>query len=295
MMASQKLNVIYILSEKSSGSSFLFRSLTDAMKIKAYPVTKHFESETLYWTKAASVLQLPQLKMLASSVPYTATRARAEIVEFLEQNLGFLPSHEDDRELIFRGWFEIIKKFGPSFIEKSPHHLLQKSALRLMKEFELEYKDVLNCHYVCIVRNPKDVFLSQFRRWNVKPVELENQWIINYMNWFSFSSSSPESCTLLKYEDLVLNQSEITSRICSALGVESQTTFKESSRKSKASKQSSFFGHTFSESVYHLASLLGYTKQDITGRSNLKWSIYHSYVRFIYTPAKRLYTSLRGI
>ena len=295
MMAGQKLNVIYILSEKSSGSSFLFRSLTDAMKIKAYPVTKHFESETLYWTKAASVLQLPQLKMLASSVPYTATRARAEIVEFLEQNLEFLPSHEDDRELIFRGWFEIIKKFGPSFIEKSPHHLLQKSALRLMKEFELEYKDVLNCHYVCIVRNPKDVFLSQFRRWNVKPVELENQWIINYMNWFSFSSSSPGSCTLLKYEDLVLNQSEITSRICSALGVESQTTFKESSRKSKASKQSSFFGHTFSESVYHLASLLGYTKQDITGRSNLKWSIYHSYVRFIYTPAKRLYTSLRGI
>lgn len=295
MTVDQKLNIIYILSEKSSGSSFLFRSLNEALGIDEYPVTKHFESETLYWTKAASVLHLPQLKMLASSVPYSAMRARTEIVDFLELNLGFLPPHNDDKQLIFRGWFEIIKKFGPTFIEKSPHHLMQNSALQLMKEFELEYNDVLNCHYVCIVRNPKDVFLSQFRRWNVNPIELENQWIINYMNWFSFSSSSPEKCSLLKYEDLVLNQAEITSRICSAIGVESQTTFKESSRKSKASKQSSFFGHTFSESVYHLASLLGYTKQDIAGRSNLKWSIYHKYIRFIYSPAKRLYTSLRGI
>lgn len=293
MIVGDRLNVIYILSEKSSGSSFLFRSLNAALGIQSYPVTKHFESETLYWTKAASVLHLPQLKMLASSVPYTAARARTEIIDFLEENLGFLPPHDDDRELIFRGWFEIIKKFGPTFIEKSPHHLMQISALKLMKEFESEYKDVLNCHYVCIVRNPKDVFLSQFRRWNINIEDLENQWLINYMNWFSFTESSPEKCTLLRYEDLVLEQSDITSRICAALGVKSQLSFKEKSRKSKASKQSSYFGHTFSESVYHLAALLGYSKQDIAGRSNLKWTVYQNYIRFIYSPAKRIYTLTR--
>ena len=67
MRAKEKLNIVYILSEKSSGSSFLFRSLADALNIKDYPETQHFESETLYWTKAASILEMPQLKMLASS------------------------------------------------------------------------------------------------------------------------------------------------------------------------------------------------------------------------------------
>ena len=36
MESSKKIDVVYILSEKSSGSSFLFRSLNDALGITAY-------------------------------------------------------------------------------------------------------------------------------------------------------------------------------------------------------------------------------------------------------------------
>ena len=295
MRAKEKLNIVYILSEKSSGSSFLFRSLADALNIKDYPETQHFESETLYWTKAASILEMPQLKMLASSVPYSKERANSDLIKFLERNLGSLPPYTNDKELIFRGWYEIIQKFGPVFIEKSPHHLMQQSVLQLMKEFEHEYADLLNCHYVCIVRNPKDVFLSQFRRWNVALDTLENQWLVNYMNWFNFSKDQVERCRLIKYEDLVSDQAEIVRAICEDLGVESKFVQKEKSRKSKASKQSSFFGHTFSDSIFQLASMLGYSKHEIEGQANLKWTAYHLYTRYIYSPAKRIYNNIRGI
>ena len=61
-----KLTCVFILSEKSSGSSMLWRALTRALNIQQYPKTKHFESETLFWTKAASLLEKPQLKMLST-------------------------------------------------------------------------------------------------------------------------------------------------------------------------------------------------------------------------------------
>ena len=123
MKAGAKIDVIYILSEKSSGSSFLFRSLKDALNIKTYPKTIHFESETLYWTKAASLLDKPQLKMLASAVPYPKARARKEIQDFLK----------DDPELTDEERFELYyderekrreKKSGMSY-----EQLLKKSGV----------------------------------------------------------------------------------------------------------------------------------------------------------------------
>jgi len=49
---------IAILSEKSSGSSVLQRLIASFARRKTREATRHNEDETLYWTKAASILRL---------------------------------------------------------------------------------------------------------------------------------------------------------------------------------------------------------------------------------------------
>ncbi|AMJ86443.1 sulfotransferase [Alteromonas sp. Mac1] len=297
MESIKKIDVVYILSEKSSGSSFLFRSLNDALGITSYPTTKHFESETLFWTKAASLLDKPQLSMLASAVPYEKKRAREELESFLASNLPRDITFTNDEDLVFRGWYELIKHFGPVFIEKSPHHLLQWNALALMLEFEKRYVDKVNCHYVCIARNPKDVFLSQFRRWNVNLKHLENQWLITYMNWERFrdQSSLSASKTFTRYEDLVTERQSVIAKICFTIGIKSKLEGGEKVRKSKSSKQSDAFGYVFSASTIQLAKEMGYTNSDLQHNKSLKWTLYENYIRFFYSPAKSLYQALKGV
>ena len=297
MESSKKIDVVYILSEKSSGSSFLFRSLNDALGITSYPRTKHFESETLFWTKAASLLDKPQLSMLASAVPYDKDRARKELTEFLASNLPTNITFNTDEELVFNGWFELLKEFGPIFIEKSPHHLLQWNALALMLEFEKRFSDKVNCHYVCIARNPKDVFLSQFRRWNVSLKQLENQWLTTYMNWERFLEQNSLSASKIftRYEDLVAERPVVISKICNAIGADSIVRGSEKVRKSKSSKQSDSFGYVFSESTVQLAKTMGYTASDLEHSRTLKWFVYEYYIRFFYSPAKSLYQAFKGV
>lgn len=296
MESNKKIDVVYILSEKSSGSSFLFRSLNDALGITSYPSTKHFESETLFWTKAASLLDKPQLSMLASAVPYDKDRARKELTEFLANNLPSNITFNTDEELVFNGWYELLKQFGPVFIEKSPHHLLQWNALALMLEFEKRYVDKVNCHYVCIARNPKDVFLSQFRRWNVDLKQLENQWIVTYMNWERLRDqpSLSASKNFTRYEDLVTERQSVIAKLCSSIGVKPKLEGREKVRKSKSSKQSDAFGYVFSASTIQLAKGMGYTNSDLQRTKSLKWPVYEYYIRFFYSPAKSLYQAFKG-
>lgn len=295
MKAGAKIDVIYILSEKSSGSSFLFRSLKDALKIKTYPKTVHFESETLYWTKAASLLDKPQLKMLASAVPYPKARARKEIQDFLKENLNHDIEFESDEDMVFRGWFELVRQFGPVFIEKSPHHLLQWSALELMLEFEERYKSEINCHYICIIRNPKDVFLSQFRRWNVDLRLLENQWLVAYMNWKEFSKQNkpPYNKVAVRYEDFVANPPIKVAEVCSKFGIPAQLNTLEKAKKSKSSNQSEKFGYKLSDSILNLSKRYGYSEDSLTCQSSLYWFFYANYIKFLYSPLKKIYSNFK--
>ncbi|MEQ3648108.1 sulfotransferase [Alteromonas sp.] len=297
MESSKKIDVVYILSEKSSGSSFLFRSLNDALGITSYPTTKHFESETLFWTKAASLLNKPQLSMLESAVPYDKDIARKELTEFLASNLPTNITFNTDEELVFNGWFELLKEFGPIFIEKSPHHLLQWNALALMLEFEKRFSDKVNCHYVCIARNPKDVFLSQFRRWNINIAHLENQWLTTYMNWERFrdEGSTRSSKIFTRYEELVADRQSVVEKICKVVGVTPKLKGEEKVRKSKSSKQSESFGYALSSSVINLAKSMGYSHSELQHTQSFKWTLYEIYIRYLYSPAKSLYRIVKGV
>lgn len=294
-MSENKIDVIYILSEKSSGSSFLFRSLRDGLGVTKYPKTHHFESETLYWTKAASILDRPQVKMLASAVPYEKERAKRELKHFLDTNLNSPLVYNSDEEMIFNGWYALIKEFGPVFIEKSPHHLLQWSALELMLEFEQRFSHLVTCHYVGIVRNPREVLLSQFRRWNLAPEKLENQWLMTYMNWQRLSSvlDIKGQVELIRYEDLTRAPKHVIESLCNSMNLPCKFIGIESSKKSKASKYHSLFGYQFSQSVLSLTNLQGYTQESVQGKISYKWKCYRLYISYIYSPLKFIYLKMK--
>lgn len=128
------MKCIIILSEKSSGSSVFHRILADTPGVNTARWTRHQEMETLYWTKAASVLDRPQVKMHQSEVPIERNRARRELIEFLHRNLDHYAPPDDDQDLILDGWRDLCRQRGPIYCEKSPHHLVQWSNLELILE-----------------------------------------------------------------------------------------------------------------------------------------------------------------
>ena len=116
---------IIILSSKSCGSSACQNLLAKLANIRHVEKTRHFENETLYWTKAASILNLSQVKMLDSEVPIGPSKAKKDLVDLLRDNVGDVPGQLIDKEFIFQGWRMLCEHYYPVFIEKSPHHLNQ--------------------------------------------------------------------------------------------------------------------------------------------------------------------------
>ena len=123
-----------ILSEKSSGSSACQNLIYDVASAKYVSNTRHFEHETLFWTKAASVLGLEQLDALDCEVPIRPGKARADLIALLTSNIPGYDPPADTRQMVFEGWKRLCESHRPIFLEKSPHHLFQWSALQLILE-----------------------------------------------------------------------------------------------------------------------------------------------------------------
>lgn len=79
---------LFILSEKSSGSSACQNQLAGFANVRHVAKTRHSQNEILYWTKAASVLGRPQRKMVGSGYPIPGDRARTELLILLTENLN---------------------------------------------------------------------------------------------------------------------------------------------------------------------------------------------------------------
>jgi hypothetical protein len=279
-----KLTCIFILSEKSSGSSMLWRSLTRALDIKRYPKTQHFENETLYWTKAASILELPQLKMLKSSVPYTKERSRSEIETFLSSNLGNDYSAYSDRDLVFKGWFDLITSYGPVFIEKSPHHLLQVSALNLMLEFKKMYAEEVDVKFIGLIRNPYITLCSQIRRWQPPVNSIMEQWKKVYMNLSELQAKlNHQNIYIVRYEQLISDKKQELENIFTFLNI---VTYNinlnfDGVKTTKSEKSLTKFGFRLDDSSKYLARSYGYKIADIEPKPSLFWPFYKFYLYYI--------------
>jgi len=193
---------IVILSDKSSGSSALQGYLVRFAGGRHVEKTRHNEHETLYWTKAASLLGRPQEPMLDSEVPIAPERARADLLALLRDNLGEAPDAANERELVFRGWRALCERHAPLFVEKSPHHLHQWSALELLCECMDANPDVAFLA-LGLVRNPIDVVYSSWRRWGSDPDANQHEWLRAARNLERLAGVLGPRLVVLRYEDVI--------------------------------------------------------------------------------------------
>ncbi|MDJ0806787.1 MAG: sulfotransferase [Gammaproteobacteria bacterium] len=269
-MANEK-NII-ILSEKSSGSSACQNLLAKFADVQHVSKTRHYENETLYWTKAASILDLHQLKMVDSEVPLEPEKARADLIALMKDNVDdYIPAN-DNKELIMQGWKHLCKKHSPIFLEKSPHHLCQWSAIELILEFINEVDDV-DVLLIGLIRNPMDTIYSQYSRWKSPPDKVEQQWIVAYENLLKLQGILGKQLVVIRYEDMV-SSLETMKPVFGFCGVSvddaDETYFHQKSLQKW--KHDKLFGFSLSNEAVELAEKYGYQRDELINETHpLLW------------------------
>jgi hypothetical protein len=289
---------IIILSAKSSGSSALQNLLTSARDIQKVASTRHYENETLYWTKAASILERPQVPMLDSEVPIPAERAKKELIEFLQENVPSFQVPQNDEALVFGGWEALATQYAPIFLEKSPHHLLQWSCLELVAEAMGRRPDV---EYLVIglVRNPMDVIYSAWSRWRIYPRLKQYEWKREYENLLKARSLFGQRMVMLRYEDMV-SDPESLSPILKFIGAEDQLARLRDNYLHKRSvakwRQDKKFSFHLDPDVVALAVKLGYQPEAfVHDNQNGLWDLYQQVTRVRYRAWVPLRDTLRKV
>lgn len=280
-MAPDRLKCVVILSTKSAGSSALQNLLTAGGRVRHARWTRHNENETLYWTKAASVLGLPQVDMADSEVPIPARRARAELARFLRENLdgGYEPPL-DDREFVFGGWAALCRQYVPVFLEKTPHHLHQRSALELILECERTLGDV-GFLLVGLVRNPMDALYSMWSRRREIPEVHQFEWLEAYENLKWLSSRRPDIVTVIRYEDMVRDPS-VVAPVCEFAGTDVPGPGYMHARALAKWRSDRHYGFVLDDAVASLAREYGYSDGDIENDPVRGWPLRRQLVRWPY-------------
>jgi hypothetical protein len=279
---------IILLSEKSSGSSACQNLLAKMATIKHVSKTRHFQNETLYWTKAASILGKPQLKMVDSEVPIERDKARTDLISLLRDNLDNYVPPDNDRELIMEGWRLICHRYSPIFFEKSPHHLCQWSAIELIIECIRELDDV-DFLLIGLIRNPMDTIYSQYSRWKSPPDQVEKQWLTAYRNLLKLKEIMNNQLVIIRYEDMIssLDYMQPVFSFCEVATNAADNTYLH--RKSLQKwKNDSIFGFSLSAEAVELAESYGYSRDSLINSAHPLWPIAMKVSRPAYLAVKPL-------
>lgn len=290
---SGKNKCVIVLSTKSSGSSAIQRLIGSLAGASYVRHTRHRESETLYWTKAASVLGRPQIKMLDSEVPIPARRARRELVSFLRKNTPDFRIPTDPRDMIFLGWEQLCEAHRPVFLEKSPHHLVQWSALELMLECE-ERLDSTDFLYIGLIRNPMDVLYSAWSRWRTFPEESQYEWKLAYRNLQRLRERLDHRLVVVRYEDMVSDIDALAPviRFVGATQDQVPTDYLHARSISKW-KDDRDYGFQLAPSVRDMALAFGYTTAELDNPENPSWGSFRTRARLAYRTRQGLLAPVR--
>lgn len=282
MANDNKTKCIILLSNKSSGSSACQNLLSTLADITHIKNTRHNENETLYWVKAASILGEPQDNMTDSEVPIPANKAKKELIKLLNDNLDGFVESDDLRSTIFDGWGKLCEAHGPIFFEKSPHHLYQWSALKLIMECikQLPHIDFL---LIGLVRNPVDTLYSAYSRWRTSPEKNQYEWLQSYENLLKLKSIIGDQLVIIRYEDLVSNLDSIKP-IVDFCGVDPKLVNANYMHKRSVSKwkKDKSFGFTLAKPVSELAEVYGYKPADLINHPYTLWPVYRDFRRTLY-------------
>jgi len=280
---------IIVLSEKSSGSSALQNLLSDCTSIKHLAKTRHYENESLYWVKAASVLGMDQKNMLSSEVPIPINRAKRDILNLLNDNLGRNFSlKEINKDFLFHGWELLCEQYSPVFIEKSPHHLLQWSSIDLIIQASKKIKNI-DFLIIGLVRNPMDVIYSHYKRWGVDPDKMQYQWMRSYINLKKLQSIQKglgfEFITL-RYEDIINSSIYLKPvlEFCNVSIRQLNDSFLHQNAVTKW-KNDKKYGFILSDDVFELAKEFGYEANNLINSNKLFWRVRKTIRIYFYSIA----------
>lgn len=261
-----------ILSTKSAGSSALQSLLCRFAGGRHITHTRHGEMETLYWIKAAAVLGLPQVELPDSELPIPRRRAARELRHFIAQNAPGFALPIDPEQLVFQGWHELCLRHAPVFVEKSPHHLHQWSALELIERAMRAEPDI-DHRFVGLVRNPMDVLYSAWTRWRTRPEVMQHHWRMAHENLRKWQEKVGAKLTVVRYEDLV-SQSDRASRLFASLEL-AQTRVGADKYMVVGSllkwKQDPRFGFQLDPTVAATAQTFGYGAEELENHARPAW------------------------
>lgn len=299
---------VVILSSKSAGSSALQNLLCETGRVRHVRWTRHNENETLYWVKAASVLGLPQVDMADSEVPITSRRARRELELFLSVNLneggtvsatpGYAapavspdaPRGEgggesvDTKAALFDSWVALCRAYEPVYLEKTPHHLHQRSALDLMLECRSERPEV-RYHFVGLVRNPMDALYSMWHRRREIPEVHQFEWAEAYRNLREVEDELGEDLTVVRYEDVIADPA-VLRPVCEFAEIPVPEKGYLHARSLAKWRKDARYGFVLDGSVAELARGYGYADEELANEPTPHWPLHRQLVRVPYRAVR---------
>jgi len=264
-------NEIFLLSDKSSGSTIFEYELLRHPKIVAVKYTPHNDHETLFWLKAAVLLGRPTSEFFEGSYPFSKKYALKSIKQILTNNVPDFVQPLEHEQLVIEGWKALCKAHDGIFFEKSPHHLNHWASTRMIIDYALQNPDV---KIIGLVRDPISVVYSTLKRWYVNPVERQSKWSNTYQNLMIVEKLLPPAqFILVRYEDVVKDAGAVYKKVCTYLNIE----FKEdmgkdvhSNSKEKWRGDQDFYIEP-DDTVKLIASYFGYTfAEEKTGKTKFK-------------------------
>jgi Sulfotransferase family len=292
-MTHQRPRCVVILSARSSGSSALQNLLVQSPGVRHIDRTPHFENETLFWVKAASVLGRPQVKIADSRLPLPVAESRAGLRALLQDNIGaaYVPPVED-MALIFDGWRDLCQHYAPVFVEKSPHHLHEWAALELLLE-SLNRVPEVDIMFVGLVRNPIDTLYSIWQRWRGLPHHNQRDWCTAYTNLLRLRGMVGERLLILRYEDMVRDPMHLAP-IYRFMGLRDAPPGYLHDKALGKWRGDPCFRFRLNPASVTLAEQFGYTRSDLENQGSALWWLYAVASRWYVRHVKRLTQSPRA-
>jgi hypothetical protein len=284
---------VFILSMKSCGSSILQQHIVKVAGARVMAKTRHRENETLYWTKAASVLGLPQIPLENSQVPLPRAKAEEMLARLLRDNApdyrGTLSTESD----FFAAWTAIVDAYPGLLVEKSPHHLYEPAVVDLMERYA-DQQTGFGVRFIGLIRNPTDMLYSSWRRIGIVPEREERHWIRSYKLLRSFHERRPDLVSLIRYEDLVRGEIDLVA-LLGLDGLKAQADSAKSfhSKSIGRWRKDRTFGYTPSDEARQLANDYGYTDEEVMNPCVDRWWLHRVPRAAVYSAFWRLPISVR--
>ena len=263
-----KPTVVFILSDKRSGSTFLERELARHPLIQHVAYTPHTYNETHYWVKAARLLEMPEQLFSGEEYPGSyggVKKTRDSLITTIKGNVADFVVPDDDRELVFKGWDALCAAYAkPVFIEKSPHHIHNWAALELMLEWMGQTDTPVL--FIGLIRNPMSVMYSAFQLFGTDPAQRQFGWMRATQNLVLLERLlGEEAFRWVRYENLVEQPEWEFSRLCEFIGVDFMHDMGASAHtKSKRLWEADpVFRLQLDPAVKRLAICFGYSQGDL--------------------------------